>query len=139
MAAEKLALVIVSPERLERETQVDMVVVPGSDGDFGVLPNHAPLMSALRPGVVCIFEDGKVIERLFVGDGFVEVNREGCTILAETSCDVSSLDGAQLEQQITDLAETAATSNDETVKNAASRNHALAKAQLEAVRNPQYH
>ena len=83
MATDKVEFELVSPERLLVSEQVDMVVVPGADGDFGVLPRHAPLISTLRPGVIRIFEGRTVKERIFVAGGFAEVTPERCTVLAE--------------------------------------------------------
>ena len=79
----KVAFELVAPERLLASLDADMVVIPGADGDFGVLPNHAPLMSLLRPGVISVYQGDKVDRRLFVAGGFAEVNEQGCTVLAE--------------------------------------------------------
>ena len=71
--ADKVELELVSPERLLSREAVDMVVVPGAEGDFGVLPRHAPLISTLRPGVLRIFDGRSERERIFVSGGFAEV------------------------------------------------------------------
>jgi ATP synthase, F1 epsilon subunit (delta in mitochondria) len=81
--AEQVQFELVSPERLLVSRPVEMVVVPGVEGDFGVLPGHAPLISEVRPGVIAVFEGGKVEERIFVAGGFAEVTAERCTVLAE--------------------------------------------------------
>jgi F-type H+-transporting ATPase subunit epsilon len=83
MADGKVAFELVAPERLLASIDADMVVIPGAEGDFGVLPNHAPLMSLLRPGVISVYQGDRVDERLFVDGGFAEVNEKGCTVLAE--------------------------------------------------------
>ncbi|MBB4285709.1 F0F1 ATP synthase subunit epsilon [Roseospira goensis] len=74
---------LVSPDRLLISEPVEMVVVPGVEGDFGVLPRHAPMLSTVRPGVIDIHEGGQVKTRLFVAGGFAEVTEDRCTILAE--------------------------------------------------------
>ncbi len=75
---------LVSPERLLRSGPVHMVVVPGTEGDFGVLAGHAPLMSSIRPGEIAIYAtQGAVPERIRIEGGFAEVNERGLTILAE--------------------------------------------------------
>ena len=79
---DKVLFELVSPERLLASEQVDMVVVPGAEGDFGVLPRHAPLLSVLRPGVVGLWQGNAETTRIFVAGGFAEVNEEGCTVLA---------------------------------------------------------
>ena len=72
--ASKVAFELVAPERLLASIEADMVVIPGAEGDFGVLPDHAPLMSLLRPGVIAVYQGDRVDRRLFVDGGFAEVN-----------------------------------------------------------------
>ena len=75
---------LVTPERLIRSDDVHMVVVPGSEGDFGVLAGHAPFMSTIRDGEVAIYRAaGGEPERIAIEGGFAEVNDQGLTILAE--------------------------------------------------------
>ncbi|MFM2409886.1 MAG: synthase subunit epsilon [Pseudomonadota bacterium] len=75
---------LVTPERLVRSEEVYMVTVPGSEGDFGVLEGHAPLMSTLRDGAISIYASaGAAPETLIVSGGFAEVSDKGLTILAE--------------------------------------------------------
>src|SRR3546814_18203914 len=83
MAEGKVAFELVSPERLLLSEEVDMVVVPGEEGDFGVLVRHAPLISTLRPGVIKVHNGGSVTEQIFVAGGFAEVTPSRCTVLAE--------------------------------------------------------
>src|SRR6201991_2908308 len=68
----KVSFRLVMPERELLATEADMVVVPGSEGDFGVLPGHAPLVSTVRPGVIEVYENGVGTERIFVAGGFAE-------------------------------------------------------------------
>jgi len=105
MAADKIAFELVSPERLLVSEPVDMVVVPGAEGDFGVLPRHAPLISTLRPGVIRVFAGREVKERIFVAGGFAEVTAERCTVLAEEAVPVGDIDAGKLEQELKDLGE----------------------------------
>jgi F-type H+-transporting ATPase subunit epsilon len=72
---------LVSPTRLVFSGEAEQVDVPGAEGDFGVLPGHAPFISALRPGVLTI-RNGADLKRYFVRGGFAEVNPEGLTVLA---------------------------------------------------------
>ena len=76
---------LVTPERLVRSEEVTMVVVPGSEGDFGVLAGHAPFMSTLRNGDIAVYRGGMNVEpeRIAVEGGFAEVNERGLTVLAE--------------------------------------------------------
>jgi F-type H+-transporting ATPase subunit epsilon len=79
----KVAFSLVLPERELVTTESDMVVVPGSEGDFGVLPGHIPMITTVRPGVVELYDDNKVTARYMVAGGFAEVTPERCTVLAE--------------------------------------------------------
>jgi F-type H+-transporting ATPase subunit epsilon len=76
---------LVTPEKLVRAEEVHMVVVPGSEGDFGVLEGHAPFMSTMRNGELAIYRDGMTgePERIAIEGGFAEVNDRGLTVLAE--------------------------------------------------------
>ena len=75
---------LVTPERLVRSDEVHMVVVPGSDGDFGVLAGHAPLMSTVRTGELLVYPTaGAQPQRVAIDGGFAEVNERGVTVLAE--------------------------------------------------------
>ena len=76
---------LVTPERLVRSEEVHMVVVPGAEGDFGVLEGHAPFMSTIRNGELAIYRQGMSgePERIAIEGGFAEVNERGLTVLAE--------------------------------------------------------
>lgn len=75
---------LVTPEKLVRSQEVFQVVVPGSDGDFGVLEGHAPFMSTVRDGMIQIYANaGSAPESISVEGGFAEVNEKGLTVLAE--------------------------------------------------------
>src|SRR5690348_11595062 len=77
-----IALEIVSPERLLLSRPVDMVVIPASEGDMGVLEGHAPTMVMLRGGVIDLYENDTITDRMYVAGGFAEVTPERCTVLA---------------------------------------------------------
>ena len=75
---------LVTPERLVRADDVHMVVVPGTEGDFGVLEGHAPFMSTMRSGELAVYRsEGVEPERIAIEGGFAEVNERGLTVLAE--------------------------------------------------------
>ena len=95
---------LVSPEHLIFNEEVGMIIVPGKDGDFGVLPGHSKLMSSLRPGRIMVYsEDKNLLKSFFVSGGFAEVNPEKCIILAESVDDMSVLDKSILQNNIQDL------------------------------------
>jgi F-type H+-transporting ATPase subunit epsilon len=90
---------LVTPERLLLSGAAEQVVVPGSEGDFTVLPGHAPVISTLRPGIIEItLADGK--QRVFVKKGVAEADPERLTILAQTAVAVESLDAAAIAAEL---------------------------------------
>jgi F-type H+-transporting ATPase subunit epsilon len=91
---------LVTPERLMFSEMVEMVVVPGTEGNFGVLPGHAPLISTIRPGMVEIYEGQTVTRRIFVVSGVAEVTPERCTVLADDAALPDALDRAELESEL---------------------------------------
>lgn len=93
---------VVTPEELLFSADAQMVVLPGTEGDFGVLKDHAPLISSLRVGGVTIEEGAGKKRSFFVSGGFVEVANERCTILAEEATD---LEGVTLDKAKTQLTE----------------------------------
>ena len=100
--AELLDFELVSPERRLAKAKVAMVVVPGVEGDFGVLPGHAPMMSTIRPGAIAIHEadGGPATMRFFIEGGFAEVTETGLTILAEKATPVAEIDVAAVASQL---------------------------------------
>ena len=95
----KINVELVTPEKLVLSQDVDMVVIPGSEGDFGVLANHSPVISSIRPGVVEL-EDGSKKQKIFISGGFAEVTGERCTILATESEDVTNSSVDKIESLI---------------------------------------
>ena len=102
--AAKLHFNLVSPERQLMSEDVDQVDVPGAEGIFGVLPNHAPFMSTLSPGVVKVKSAGAET-RIFVRGGFAEVTPMGLTILAEEAVPVAELNREAIARRIKDAEE----------------------------------
>jgi F-type H+-transporting ATPase subunit epsilon len=82
---------LVSPERLLISEAAEMVVVPGTEGDFGALPRHAPMITGVRPGVIDVYNGGKVTSRIFVAGGFADVSETRITVLAEEALPVAEL------------------------------------------------
>ena len=139
MTEGKVDFELVSPERLLVSQPVDMVVVPGGDGDFGVLPGHAPLISTVRSGVIEIYEGSAVTERIFVAGGFAEVTAERCTVLAELAMPVAEIDAARTEQQLREAREAGSQAKSDEERDAAERLARLAEAKLEALRRVAVH
>lgn len=136
--SDKIEFELVSPERLLVSESVEMVVVPGSEGDFGVLAGHAPTVSAVRAGTIAVFEDGVVTARIFVSGGFAEVTPERCTVLADEAVPMGEIDRAAAEGAIPDLRDDVAAARDEAEKDAAEKALAIAEAKVAAVDSPVY-
>jgi F-type H+-transporting ATPase subunit epsilon len=115
--AEKLHFDLVSPEKLLYSALADMVTVPGTEGDFGVLAGHAPVITTIRTGVIDVkgSEDGDDL-RIFVRGGLAEVTPEGLTVLAEEAMPLEELNAADLDQRIKDLEEDVADAKDDRAK-----------------------
>jgi len=93
---------LVSPEKLVFSGEVQQVDLPGAEGDFGVLENHAPVVTTLRPGILTVHTAGGA-QRIVVLGGFAEVSASGLTVLAEVAETVADMDRAVLATRITDL------------------------------------
>jgi len=101
--ADTLKLELVSPESLLLSEQVEMVLVPGSEGEFGVLPLHAPTLSTLKPGFVDVYKAGAVVQRFFVSGGFVEVTPSTCTVLVDAATPESVLSQAYYNRRMLEI------------------------------------
>jgi F-type H+-transporting ATPase subunit epsilon len=132
MAEGKVAFELVSPERLLLSEEVDMVEVPGEEGDFGVLVRHAPLISTLRPGVIKVHDGGSVTQRIFVAGGFAEVTPQRCTVLAEEAVEVGEIDRAAAEQRLSDARDDLLDAKDEAQKATAERQIKVAEELVKA-------
>ena len=124
----KFEFELVSPERLLLSEPVDMAVIPGSEGDFGVLAGHSLLISTLRPGVIEVWQGETVTNRLFVVGGFAEVTDTRCTVLADEAVPVGEINAATAQAQFEEARDAfAASETDET-----RRLLAIAEARLMA-------
>jgi F-type H+-transporting ATPase subunit epsilon len=93
-------LEIVSPEKLLLSRPVDMVVLPGSEGDMGVLEGHSPMIVMLRGGTIALYENDKVTDQLFVAGGFAEVTPERCTVLANEAIPLAEVSRTEGEKRL---------------------------------------
>jgi F-type H+-transporting ATPase subunit epsilon len=124
----KLHFSLVSPERELFSGQVDQVVVPGVDGQFGVLSQHSAVMTVIQPGAIRIL-DGSSERRIYVGGGFADVTAQGLTILAEDAVDLSTLDKVAFEKDIQNAREDARDAKEADAKAKADKR----LARLEAI------
>ena len=117
---------LVSPENLIFNDEAGMIIVPGKDGDLGVLPGHSKVMSSLRPGKVMVYgEDKKMLKAFFVSGGFAEINPEKCIVLAESVVELNTLEKSLIEKEIQDL--------EKEDNNKSEDKLMVAKAKLEAI------
>ncbi len=133
--AEKIEFELVSPEELLLSQPVDMVVVPGGEGYYGVLAGHIPLITTVRPGAIATFEGSQVTDRIFVTGGFAEVTAERVTVLVESAMKVSSLDKAKVEQEIKNFGEDVEDAKSDDERKLAERNLGIAQAKLIAIQD----
>jgi F-type H+-transporting ATPase subunit epsilon len=118
--ADMIAFELVSPASLLASGEASMVIAPGTEGDFAVMPGHAPIVATLRPGTVEVYESGdQPSARFFVAGGFAEVALDKFTVLAETAIPMDEVDGAHLEQQIQNTKEDLEDAGDDDEKRTA--------------------
>jgi F-type H+-transporting ATPase subunit epsilon len=126
---------LVSPEKLLFSGKVAMVTIPGAAGNFGVLAEHAPLISAVRPGVIHVFENdmNTITQKIFVSGGFAEVTGDRCTLLADSAIAVEKIDRAAAEQDVLYLGQAQEKATDEIEKRLATRKLDVARAKVNAL------
>ncbi len=118
--ADTVEFELVAPEELLFSEPVELVVVPGAEGDFGVLPGHSPLISTLRTGVIAVYENDAVSQRIFVSGGFAEVTPERCTVLADEAVTLESANRSDVEERVKANREALESAADDDKENAAA-------------------
>ena len=113
---------LVSPASLLISGEVAQVVVPGAEGFFTVLANHAPMVATLKPGVLEVRRSEGEAERIFVRGGFAEVNGKGLTVLAEEAVPVKDLRPGHIAQAIQNAQEDVKDAQGDDAKRAAQEN-----------------
>ena len=94
---------LVSSEKLAFSGEVDQVDVPGVEGDFGVLAGHAPVVAAIRPGILTVTTGGGTREKIIVLGGLAEVSEKGLTVLADVATSIQELDRARFAETISEM------------------------------------
>lgn len=127
-------LEFVSPEKLLLSRPVEMAVLPAAEGEMGILPGHAPMIVALRGGVISVQENGQTTERLYVAGGFAEVTPTRVTILADEATPVDQIARGDAEQRIAEAEKALAEAQDATPekRDAAMARLLAARAMLDA-------
>jgi len=131
--AATLEFELVSPAKLLISEPVEMVVVPGTEGDFGAMPQHAPMLSTVRPGVIDVYKNDKVEDRIFVAGGFAEVTQERCTVLAEEAVRVADLKRDEVEARLQAAKDALQEADDPVEKQQAQVRLSVAQAMLAAL------
>ena len=122
---------LASPEQLVFNDKAGMIIVPGKEGDIGVLPGHSKLLSSLRPGRVMVYgEDKQLLQSFFVSGGFVEINPEKCIVLAEEVFEMSALNKNEIEKQVQEL--------ENETSDELKQQYLIAKSKIEALNSSHY-
>ena len=124
---------LVSPEHLVLSAEVGMVVVPGAEGDFGVLPGHAPMISNVRSGVISIYNDRAIESRVFVPGGFAEVSDNRLTVLTEDAVALDEINRAGADARLAEAREAIGDASDDRARADAEKRLAIAEALVVAV------
>ena len=122
---------LVSPEQLVFNDKVGMIIVPGKEGDIGVLPGHSKLLSSLRSGRLMVYGEGKqLLKSFFVTGGFVEINPEKCIVLVEEVFEMNSLNKSEIEKQVQEL--------ENETSDELKQQYLIAKSKIEALNSSYY-
>lgn len=124
---------LLTPKENLLSTEVEMIVIPGSSGEFGVLASHAPVISSIKNGVIQTTGRKEGDVPIFVSGGFVEVTPDGCTILAEKAVDISKISRQEVEGDVEKYKRALARDLPETEKNKIQEELAIEELLLEAV------
>ena len=111
-------LEIISPNEIVFEKEIDLVILPGSEGDFGILKDHMPFLTSLRVGIVYIYLEKKIIETFLVTGGIVEVSQNRCSLLTEEVINTNSVSSTNKTEE---------SSNEDEVNLNSLKNKALEK------------
>lgn len=128
--AAMIAFDLVTPEKLVKSEPVEMVVVPGTEGDMGVLPGHSLLVGMVRPGLVVIFEGGRAVEQIFVAGGLVDVTPERCTVLAVEARPLAEIGRPEAEARLARAREALGDAETDAAKAVAQRRVYVAETLL---------
>ncbi|MEQ8654497.1 MAG: ATP synthase F1 subunit epsilon [Kiloniellales bacterium] len=131
--AETFQFELVAPEEIILSEAAEMVVVPGGDGDYGVLPRHAPMITTVRTGVLAVYEARKVRERIFVAGGFAEVTPQRLTVLVEEALRLEGVKRADVEQALKDAQDDLLDARDDSERAQTQRRIDIEQAKLQAL------
>ena len=130
--ADTTNLEIVTPSMVLVSEPVEMVVLPGSDGNIGALPRHSQVMSSLDRGIVDIFNDNKIVSRIMIDGGIAEINETSVTILAERAEKLDKSNKQVLEEKLTGFKDQE-NDSDQNIAKMAIKNSSFMKAVLDNI------
>ncbi|MBJ27029.1 MAG: ATP synthase F1 subunit epsilon [Alphaproteobacteria bacterium] len=133
--ADTIQFELVAPENLIFTGDVELVVVPGSEGDFGVLPGHANVISTVRPGVIEIHDNGELKDRYFVSGGYAEVTAKRCTILSIEALPISDVSEKVAKERFDNAETEVNNANTDIERERAENNLNVARAMMEIAKN----
>ena len=122
---------LVIPTSIAISDEVDMVLIPGVEGDLGILEGHTPVLTSIRPGLISLFVDGETTKSFFVEGGFAEITAKRCTILAGDVTDVAEISISHAESRLTKALE----ENDKINGITGSKEVQIARALVEVAEN----
>lgn len=125
---------LISPEKIVFSEAVSMVVLPGAQGNIGILPHHAPMISSLQSGVIEVFQGEDITERIFVAGGFAEIIDEGCNVIADDAIFVKDIHPDDLEAYIRQVMTEIETTPDMDERELLQQNLLIARAKIELFR-----
>ena len=126
---------LVAPEKLIFSDNIEFVVVPGAEGDFGVLPGHALMLSTIRPGLIEIYDNDKPKEHFFVGGGFAEVTSERCTVLSTESLNLAEYDEDHARKRLEKAEQKLGTASSDTERETYEKEVEVVQALMAAYAN----
>ena len=125
---------LVSPEKRLMNRKARMVVIPGDEGDIGVLPNHSALLVSIRPGVIEVFDPGEEKpHKIFIASGFADITPRSCSVLAEEALPVKDMKKSELERSVQELQDSFWLAENEFEKGRIAKRIKIAQAKLDAV------
>ena len=124
---------IITPSKTVVNENVEMVVVPGSEGYLGVLHLHAPTLSSLNQGIISVYENNQITKQIIIDGGIVDVQPEGCVVLSEKAVSLSDLDKKNIEKQLSEYNEKLSQTNDDIEKDTHSKEISWLKFILENI------
>jgi F-type H+-transporting ATPase subunit epsilon len=130
---EKLTVNLLTPDTVVLQKEAEMILVPGDDGEIGILPEHIALVTRLKPGVVKIYNAGKVEDKIFISGGFAKVHQNQLNILVESYNNIEDLNAELTQKEISHFEEELMTSENEDFLNSTFKEIALRRKIIETI------